>query len=198
VIRLGALTAVAGLLFWAVAPTVFGWRAALIISGSMEPGIRAGDLVILAPINPDQLKEMEVKGLVVQVRNPVRHGELLVHRAVGKTSTGAVITKGDANVARDYEPVPPKDVLGVGRVRVPFVGLPVLWLHNGERVPLLALAGVLLALIWPDRKTAAAEPAGGPAGEPAVEPAGEPAGEPATAPAGEPAQAAQTGADRHQ
>jgi signal peptidase len=143
---------VAGLLFWAVAPAALGWRAALITSGSMEPGIRPGDLVLLVPVDADEVNRMPLVGAVVQVNNPVRKGELLVHRVVGKDPSGAVITKGDNNATRDRVPVQPSQVLGIGRIRVPFAGLPVLWLQNGQVVPLVALGLVLLVLAWPDRK----------------------------------------------
>jgi signal peptidase len=154
VVRLSALTMVAGLLFWAVAPTAFGWRAALITSGSMEPGIRPGDLVLLVPVDADEVARRPLTGAVVQVHNPVRKGELLVHRVVGKDPAGAVITKGDNNATRDRVPVQPSQVLGIARIRVPYAGLPVLWLHNHQVVPLGALALVLLVLAWPDRKPA--------------------------------------------
>ncbi len=151
VVRLSVLTSIAGLLFWAVAPTVLGWRAALITSGSMEPGIRAGDLVMLVPIDADGVARSSLKGAVVQVNNPVRPGQLLVHRVIGKDPKGALITKGDANANRDYAPVQPSQVLGVARIRVPFAGLPVLWMQNGQTVPLMALGLVLLVLAWPER-----------------------------------------------
>ena len=151
VVRLSVLTSIAGLLFWAAAPTALGWRAALITSGSMEPGIRAGDLVMLVPIDADAVSRSSLKGAVVQVNNPVRPGQLLVHRVVGKDPKGALITKGDANANRDYAPVQPSQVLGVARIRVPFVGLPVLWVQNGQTVPLMALGLILLVLAWPER-----------------------------------------------
>jgi len=150
--RLSVLTLVAGLLFWAVAPTALGWRAALITSNSMEPGIRSGDLVLLVPVDADEVTRTPLTGSVVQVNNPVRKGELLVHRVVGKDPTGAIITKGDANRSRDYAPVQPSQVLGVARIRVPYAGLPVLWLQNGQKVPLVAMGMVLLVLVWPERR----------------------------------------------
>jgi signal peptidase len=151
-VRLAALTMLAGLLFWAVAPTFFGWRAALITSGSMEPNIRPGDLVLLVPVDADYVNGRPLTGSVVQVHNPVRKGELLVHRVKGKDATGALITKGDANATRDRVSVEPSNVLGVARIRVPFAGLPVLWVQNRQPVPLVALGLVMLALAWPDRK----------------------------------------------
>jgi signal peptidase len=151
-VRLSVLTTLAGLLFWAVAPTALGWRAAMITSGSMEPGIRPGDLVMLVPIDAEKVRTSALTGAVVQVKNPVRPGELLVHRVIGKDKAGSLITKGDNNATRDYAPVDPSQVLGVARIRVPYVGLPMLWLRNGQKLPLGAMGLVLLVLAWPDRK----------------------------------------------
>jgi signal peptidase len=106
---------------------------------------------MLAPVTAADIASRPLKGAVVQVNNPVRPGELLVHRVVGKNPEGALITKGDANATRDYAPVQPSQVLGVARIRVPYAGLPVLWLRNGQRVPLIALGLGLLVLVWPER-----------------------------------------------
>ena len=146
------LMTLVGLLFWSVAPTVVGWESALIVSGSMAPGIHAGDIVVVRPMDAATVVRTPLQGAVVQVDNPVRPGELLVHRVVGRDN-GAVITKGDANAARDYVPVQPEHVRGVARLRVPYAGLPVLWVRNRERVPLIALGVGLLVLAWPDRRT---------------------------------------------
>ncbi|HET9519102.1 MAG TPA: signal peptidase I [Actinoplanes sp.] len=157
-LRLTVLSMVAGLFFWAVAPVAFGWRAAMITSGSMEPAIRTGDLVLLVPTDADEVNRLEMVGLVVQVRNPVRPGQLLVHRVAAKNDKGQLITKGDANADRDRVPVDPQQVLGIGRIRVPYVGLPMLWAQQRQQVPLLALGLVLLVLAWPQRSRPSRDP----------------------------------------
>jgi signal peptidase len=127
----------------------------------MEPKIRTGDLVVLAPMPLDTARNGLLKGAVVQVDNPVHPGQLLLHRVVGRDKEGSIITKGDANQSRDYAPVKPEHVRGIARLRVPLAGLPIMWLHAGQKVPLGALGLTLLVLAWPDRRQPA--PAPGPA-----------------------------------
>jgi signal peptidase len=152
VLRLVALTMIGGLLVWALFPYAIGWRTTLVISGSMEPKIRTGDLVVLAPMPLDTARNGFLKGAVVQVDNPVHPGQLLLHRVVARDSEGSIITKGDANQSRDYAPVKPEHVRGVARLRVPLAGLPIMWLRRGEKVPLGALGLTLLVLAWPERR----------------------------------------------
>jgi signal peptidase len=154
VLRLVALTMVGGLLIWAFLPYAAGWHATLVISGSMEPAIRTGDVVVIAPVPLEVAREGALVGAVVQVDNPVRPGQLLLHRVVERKTDGSLVTKGDNNQSRDYAPVRPEHVRGVARLRVPGAGLPMLWMHNGQTVPLAALALVLLGLMWPERRTA--------------------------------------------
>src|SRR5690606_15671141 len=40
------LATVAGLLVWTVLPMALGWQPAVVLSGSMEPAIRTGDVVL--------------------------------------------------------------------------------------------------------------------------------------------------------
>ncbi len=140
-------------------PYAAGWHTTLVVSGSMEPAIRTGDLVVIAPIPLEMARRGALKGAVVQVDNPVRPGELLLHRVVGRNDDGSIITKGDNNRNRDYAPVRPEHVRGVARLRVPAVGLPVLWLKTRQTVSLMALGLVLLVLTWPERRIAVAAPA---------------------------------------
>jgi signal peptidase len=155
-VRLVCLTVVGGLLVWAFLPYAAGWHTTLVISGSMTPAIRTGDLVVIAPVTPEFARTAAVAGAVIQVDNPVRPGELLLHRAQRRDSDGSIITKGDANAVPDRVPVSPAHVRGIARLRVPYAGLPILWLHNWRtsQVPLTSLALVMLALAWPERRPA--------------------------------------------
>lgn len=156
VLRLVALTMTGGLLLWALLPYGIGWRSTMVVSGSMEPAVRTGDVVVLAPVSAYQARMGALVGAVVQVENPARPGQLLLHRVVARNEDGTLVTKGDANQSRDHAPVRPDQVLGVARLRVPGAGLPMLWWRNGDQVPLVALVGVVLMLAWPDRRRGSA------------------------------------------
>ncbi len=150
-VRLTVLVAFGGMMLWAFVPYAFGWHTTLVTSGSMEPAVRTGDLVVLAPLDPEVARAGELQGAVVQVDDPVSPGRLVLHRVIGREDDASLITKGDNNPTRDYAPVPPENVRGAARLRVPFAGLPMLWLQTGQKVPLAALGLVILVLAWPER-----------------------------------------------
>ena len=53
---------------------------------------------------------------------------------------GEYVTKGDANPVPDTDRVAPENVVGVGRLVVPAIGLPIVWAQQGAVVPLLSWA----------------------------------------------------------
>jgi signal peptidase len=161
VVRLTLLTAVGGLLLWALVPYAAGWHTTMVTSASMEPAVRTGDVVVIAPLDPETVRTGDLRGAVLQYQDPVRPERLMLHRVVSREG-GALVTRGDNNADRDYAPVPPENVRGVARLRVPYAGLPMLWLQTRQAVPLGALALVILVLAWPDRSEPVGRPAGGP------------------------------------
>ena len=84
-------------------PKVFGYSFINILSGSMEPTISAGDLVIC--------KEQDS----YNVNDPVlfeEQGFLVLHRIVDIDEDGDFITKGDANNVNDKAEIQPENVYG--------------------------------------------------------------------------------------
>lgn len=91
-------------------------------SGSMEPSIMTGSVVIIKPFDSYQ------KGDVITVREPGNPKSTLTHRIfeVKESSDSAsYITKGDANNAPDSEQRPKANVLGKVIFTVPFAGYPI-------------------------------------------------------------------------
>ena len=72
-------------------PMPFGYGAAVVLTGSMEPAIRADDLILVA-----EQDAYEVEDIVVYQSGRV----LVVHRIVD-IADGMVTTQGDANNAAD-------------------------------------------------------------------------------------------------
>lgn len=129
------LWTVALLALWCVLPAAAGWSATTVASDSMAPRLRTGDVVAAAPIDGDDA----VPGQVLLVDDPDHHDRLRLHRLVRSGDEGLRL-RGDANPAADSSPVSPEAVHGVGVLRVPGVGLPGLWLRQGDGAPLLLLA----------------------------------------------------------
>ena len=118
-----------------VAPLV-GCSSAVITGGSMQPGIRRGDIVVHCPISPDQVQP----GQILVVDNPSRPGTQLTHRVVNINPARTVTLKGDANREPDRAAVSADQVEGMVRVVTPAVGLPAVWTTEGQW-RLLAWAG---------------------------------------------------------
>lgn len=132
-----------GLLFWASVPALIGWVPTTVMSGSMMPRIVPGDVVVAMPVAPDQLRA----GQVILFPDPDHADRDRLHRLNKVLPGGDFRTRGDANSTADSTPVNPHTVRGVALVRVPFAGLPVLWIRTGAVIDLVVGAGVVAALL---------------------------------------------------
>lgn len=147
-----ALAPVVGLLAWlylyllvllgawlAIGMLATGWQPLVITSGSMQPTLRPGDVVLIAePSGP------VAQRTVITFEAAGDPNQRITHR-VYEVGDGAYVTKGDANPTIDSERVPFESVEGVGRLVVPLVGLPMLWAQQGDSAALLSWAVVSLA-----------------------------------------------------
>ncbi|MET3805927.1 signal peptidase I [Nakamurella sp. UYEF19] len=119
-----------------------GWSAYVVKSGSMEPKIMIGDVVIV------QRRSDYTDGQVVTFHNPALEGALTTHRLVS-IHGDSVTTKGDANVSDDPRTSVPSDIVGLGRIKVGWIGLPMIWLQQHHWVPFLlfwlSVAGAVAA-----------------------------------------------------
>ncbi|PPK92407.1 signal peptidase I [Kineococcus xinjiangensis] len=136
-----AMTTAAGLLVWSMLPLAFGWQASAVVSGSMHPQIRVGDVVLTSPPDDVQVEP----GMVVMFPDPSGLQRHVMHRVAEVDEQDRLITRGDANQSADSTPLERGTVEGIGRLRVPLVGMPRVWFNDGNYPPLIALA-VLLTL----------------------------------------------------
>ena|SRR5256885_11443179 len=147
-LRRALLGVVLGLLLCSLLPVLFGWTTTVVLTGSMAPKLRPGDVVIAAPVPGARVGAL-APGAVVLVADPGHPGALLLHRLVGFNADGTLITKGDANAVRDSLPVPRSSVRGVARFRIAWLGTPKLWARDHKVLPLVALGFLLVALVVP-------------------------------------------------
>ncbi len=154
------------LVLWVVVPSLLlHLEPVVVTSGSMATTIRPGDVVLLRQRGDDDLGS----GTVITFRDPARPGTLTTHRIMAVDADGSYRTRGDANAVPDSTPVMPSRVVGVGRLLVPMVGLPVLWLRSGA-VPLFVVwllatvaAGIVATRPPPDENDGS-DPGAGPDG----------------------------------
>jgi len=132
----GVLCMLITLLVVAFLPRPFGFVGSTIVTGSMMPRIQPGDVALVNPLDE------YLPGQVILFPNPSNPEQQIMHRIVEIRDDGMYLTKGDANEFRDSTPVNPGTVIGVGRILVPAIGLPIVWAAGGD--VLLVIAVVLL------------------------------------------------------
>ncbi|MEF8781531.1 MAG: signal peptidase I [Haloarculaceae archaeon] len=110
----------------------------VILSGSMEPSISPGDVVIV-----DTSAAVAVGDVVTFDSGS---DVPTTHRVVD-VADGQYVTKGDANENADSRPVNPDDVLGRVSLTIPLAGYVVLWANSPTGYVALVIApiGLLLA-----------------------------------------------------
>lgn len=114
-------------------PMPFGYGAAVVMSGSMEPAISTGDLVFVK--ETDQYEVGDV--IVYQDQN------MLVMHRVQTIEEETVIVKGDANNAADA-PVYKTQVRGLVIAAVPAMGNLFLWMKQPAGIVITLIAAFLL------------------------------------------------------
>lgn len=105
----------------------FHYYAVAIATGSMDPQIKKGDVVVIEKTSAyDTLKEGQI--IAFEYNNV-----LIVHRIIRiieKNNSYYFYTKGDANNGEDGYPVTEDMILGKVNVKIPFIGLPTVWLKE--------------------------------------------------------------------
>jgi signal peptidase I len=114
-------TALAGLVIVWFAVGVFPFKPSVIPTGSMEPVISPGDLVIVARVPPEAIK----LGDIIEYRN-VKDNVNIVHRVIkilAGEKENTFITKGDNNNLPDIDPVLSQNVMGKMVLDIPRIGM---------------------------------------------------------------------------
>lgn len=115
---------------------VVGFRSYTVLTGSMEPGIMPGDLVIVKSVDTKKLEKSDIITFKYE-------GTTVTHRIVEKEESGFV-TKGDNNNVEDSEIVLEADVIGEVITVIPNLGHVVAFL---SKPIVMVLALIMLALL---------------------------------------------------
>jgi len=127
---------------------VFGHPVMTIISGSMNPTIAVGDVVVDSPVTAAQASDLHA-GQIISFRAAPGSPEFITHRIVAVRVVGGTvsyITKGDANNTADATPRPASDVIGVYDFSIPRGGYVLVAMHT-PRVLVMLLASALLWIV---------------------------------------------------
>jgi signal peptidase I len=96
-------------------------KARIVLTGSMEPAINPGDIVILAPTPRTQPKIGEVVAYTGRRFSGEAVGTF-THRIIGGNPEEGFLVKGDNNPSPDVQRPKPADVSGVVFFVIPFIG----------------------------------------------------------------------------
>lgn len=145
--------------------TLLGHRSFTVLSGSMEPAMSTGDVVMTSQISPREAKV----GQVVSFRDPSGSKRLITHRIRRIRNDGRSYlfsTKGDANNTVERWSVPAHGHIGRVWLRIPKIGYVLAKTRTPVgRIGMVVVPAVLLALlelwqIWrPARRPGAPAPA---------------------------------------
>jgi signal peptidase len=128
--------------------TVFGHPVMTVVSGSMAPVIRTGDLVYDDRLTATHADHLHV-GDIISFRSSPGAQQIVTHRIHAVTTidgTTAYQTKGDANPGPDAALVHPDQLVGLYRGSVPYGGYALHALHQPFALVLLFAAPVLWLL----------------------------------------------------
>ena len=142
-----AIGVVVGLVALVTVPRVVGVTPFTVLTGSMQPALDPGDVVLSEKRSPLDVRP----GDVVTFHDPSRHGELVTHRVEAMRRRDAVmtfVTKGDANDVSERWSVPVDGTIGRAVLNVPKVGHVLQRAGSREgKLALIAVPAFLLVMI---------------------------------------------------
>ncbi len=128
-------------------PAINGYAPMIVLTDSMYPDIKSGDLIITKSVDAETVKV----GDVITFYDPAsKTGAVVTHKVVELTDIEgelAFITQGVANNAPDELPVPAESLIGVYQSRIPAMGNVAMFMQTTPGlivcvvVPLLLLVG---------------------------------------------------------
>ena len=108
---------------------LFKYKPTSIMSNSMFPIIKRGDIVILEEKSLEKLNNLKKYDIISYRLENIR----VIHRIIAIEKHGndiLYITKGDNNNMADREKVKPEQINGVVKFKIPKLGYPSVWLNE--------------------------------------------------------------------
>ncbi len=118
-IIIALIAVIAVLLIVSIFPITGNYKLMIVQSGSMEPAIKMGGIVMVKPMDDYKIGDVISFGKVTKIKTPTTHR---IHDIKVTGGEPYYITKGDANNAPDIKEITKKDILGKVLFSVPFIG----------------------------------------------------------------------------
>jgi len=118
-IFIGFIAVVAILLIFSAFPIPGNFKVMTVLSGSMEPAIKTGSVVIVKPADDYKIGDIITFGPYAKTKAPTTHRIYDIKVTEGRVS---YITKGDANNAPDTKEVLKRNIIGKVLFSIPYIG----------------------------------------------------------------------------
>ena len=112
---------------------VFPVYPSVIVTGSMEPMIYPGDVILVKKIN--DIKQVQIGDVIQFERDHVRISHRII-KIVTKDGVPNYVTRGDNNNAEDSQLVSPEQIRGEVIEVVPKIGWPTMLIKSDKDIPL--------------------------------------------------------------
>lgn len=130
-------------------PGIGGWSPLIVLTPSMEPGIKAGDLIFVKQIDGSDVKVRDV----ISFFDPDGNGTSVLTHRVEEILTGAdgslsFRTKGDANDSQDRLAVSESKLVGIYRFRIPGLGNVAMFMQTTAGLIVCVVVPLILLVGW--------------------------------------------------
>ena len=113
------LAIITSLLIISIFPFKGNFQARIVQSGSMEPAIQTGSVVIIKPEKNYKIGDIITFGKATKFKEPVTHR---IHDIKIVDGNPIYITKGDANNAPDQKEIQKREIIGKVLFHIPYLG----------------------------------------------------------------------------
>lgn len=129
-------------------PSIGGYCPLIVLTGSMEPEISDGDLIICKQIDSSDVKE----GDIIAFFDPDSTGRaVLTHRVVELVNEDGALkfrTKGDANNTDDKSLVPASELVGIYRTKISGAGNVAMFMQTTAGLVVCVVLPLVLLIAW--------------------------------------------------
>lgn len=123
------------------APSISGYQMYIVMSGSMNPTIKTGSLVIVKPAGPKEIRAQDI----ITFRGEQDDENTTTHRVIDIYEKDGLFfkTKGDANEVEDPMPVSANYLIGKVIFTMPYIGYVFYFARSRSGVLILLAAWIL-------------------------------------------------------
>jgi len=116
------ISLIALLLIISIFPITGNIKFMIVQSGSMQPAIKMGSVVMVKPANDYKVGDIITFGEITRIKSPTTHRIDDIKVVEGEVY---YITKGDANNASDQKEISKKEIIGKVLIDIPYLGFAV-------------------------------------------------------------------------